>query len=118
MSQWYHLDSQPAPHFVDSSGAGDWCTTGLLIGLLGKNRNLRRWLSKNEVISALQYGQVLAAISCSFVGSQGLIYADNKKENINNIFSYLKSEAIKKIKPASLSNENTDGLCRTCLQSI
>ncbi len=118
MSKWTHLDPQPVPRLIDVSGAGDWCTTGLLIGLVGNNRKYRHWLTRKEVISALQYGQALAAISCSFIGGQGLIYVDGNEKDVNKIFKHIKKSNVKKIKPASLPMETTKGLCQICLQRI
>lgn len=114
MSDWLHLDSQPVSRYVDASGAGDWCTTGLLFGLVGKNRQRKLWLSKEDVIAALQYGQALAAISCAFIGAQGLFYSYASDETARQLF---KNRAkMPKIKPTSISLSKN--LCRVCLLSL
>ncbi|MCK5542763.1 MAG: hypothetical protein KAI40_08710 [Desulfobacterales bacterium] len=115
ISNWVHLNPQPVLKLVDTTGAGDWCTTGLINVLVGNNRKSKKWLSKNEVISALQYGQALAAISCSFIGAQGLIYADSKKYS-NNLLNIIKRSRKKEIKPAHIPRQSSYQLCRTCLR--
>ena len=116
MSKWIHLDSQPIPNFVDAAGAGDWCTAGLIIGLTNKTSKAKNCFIKEELISVLQYGQALSAISCAFAGSQGLIYADDKTKKQNNLLNKIKTKEIEAIKPVSFFKDNSKALCLTCLQ--
>ena len=62
------------PAIVDSAGAGDWCTAGLL-AVLG-HRGLSQLLgaSREEVEAALDFGQAAAAIACGFSGPRGAMY--------------------------------------------
>lgn len=113
MSQWIHLDAQPVADFVDSSGAGDWCTTGLLFSLINRHRKSRTWLKQLDVIASLQYGQALAAISCAFLGAQGLIYAD-AVEKLSFINDKTPKPSFIKLQPASLSTVEKR-YCPTCL---
>lgn len=113
MSQWIHLDAQPVTDCVDSSGAGDWCTTGLLFSLINRHRKSRSWLKQQDVIASLQYGQALAAISCAFLGAQGLIYAD-AGEKLEMINGETPKPSFNKLQPASLSNLEKK-CCPTCL---
>ncbi|WP_083896704.1 PfkB family carbohydrate kinase [Microbacterium sp. B19] len=62
---WHHLPAPPLRHFVDSAGAGDWTTAGLLDRLLGDNGGA---LDLESMISALQNGQVLGSRACSWEG--------------------------------------------------
>lgn len=113
LSDWFYLSSQPTSRFIDASGAGDWCTTGLLYGLVGKYRQARTWLSREDVIAALQYGQALAAISCSFIGAQGLFYAEVNDDRVKQL---LKKRKGKIIQPASISISRDE--CPVCLQPL
>ncbi len=101
---------------MDAAGAGDWCTVGLIIGLMNKTSKAKNCFIKEELISALQYGQALSAISCAFAGGQGLIYADDKTKKQNNLLNKIKTKEIEAIKPVSFFKDNSKGLCLTCLQ--
>lgn len=115
-SDWLHLRPQPSPIVIDSSGAGDWCTAGLLLGLLGNQRTLKGWLTKDEVLSALHYGQALAAISCSFIGGQGLIYAD-REYTYRNLYNKVDIRGLRKVKPSFVPKINRELICNTCLRT-
>jgi fructokinase len=64
---WRAFPAFPAK-LVDAAGAGDWTTAGFLCALPH-----RQPLSEATVlISALSFGQALAAESCGFVGARGM----------------------------------------------
>ena len=78
---WILLDSYKLDDKVllDSVGAGDWCTAGI-IASLGKNGIISFNSSKSsDVENALQYGQVLGAINCCFDGARGIMYNIDKE---------------------------------------
>lgn len=118
LSSWINLPAQPITNLVDIAGAGDWCTAGTIINLLSIHPKSPNWLTENEVISALQYGQALSAISCSFVGGQGLIYADKNIDKITPAFEGIKMPSFKQIKPTNPRKTQLNKLCKTCLQYI
>lgn len=70
-SPWKTLDAFKAPALVDSAGAGDWCTAGLIHRLGRDGFNGFRGVKPTDVESALRYGQALAAWNCGFVGARG-----------------------------------------------
>ena len=117
MSQWIHLDVHPVPNFVDSAGAGDWCTTGLLYSLVNRHRYSKNYLTKQEVIASLQYGQALAAISCCFIGAQGLIYADTDiNEDVGkSLLTSRKEQRLNNLKPANPPENSNNDFCSFCL---
>lgn len=118
----------------DTCGAGDWCTVGFLFYLkkLAKIHEIKliETLESNELIkSALNFGQILASLSCMFIGARGLsssidaikiksiAHAHMKKIcGIKLPVSESTSRNSKKVIPASevISNPNT---CPTCLLS-
>jgi fructokinase len=53
---------------VDSGGAGDWTTAGLLARAVGPTG-----LEQSRVVDALRFGQALAALSCAAPGARGLM---------------------------------------------
>jgi fructokinase len=51
---------------LDTAGAGDWTTAGLLHRFVGV-----REPTSQELSSALRFGQALAAVNCSVIGARG-----------------------------------------------
>ena len=118
----------------DSCGAGDWCTVGFLFYLQelarGNNVRLLDTLASNALInSALSFGQILASLSCMFIGARGLSSSMEPKDIIRILHTYLKKGheinlSIDKYSPGnnkslaptseSIANSNT---CPTCLLS-
>lgn len=115
MSKWIHMGVQHAPSFVDAAGAGDWCTAGLLYSLIGKYEHPRRYLVKEDVKAALHYGQALAAISCGFVGAQGLIYADVGEDIEQSLLGTRNRASHKGIIPAEPPININNDFCDFCL---
>src|SRR5690606_5053259 len=57
----------------DTSGAGDWCTAGLIYALL-TNRALKPIsIGESDIAKALIFGQALASLNCMTVGARGLL---------------------------------------------
>lgn len=70
---WNKLNGIPIKETADTSGAGDWCTAGILsrLALRGADGLSR---SQNTIREALMYGQKLAAINCQYEGARGAMY--------------------------------------------
>lgn len=68
------LPSLIAPRLVDTCGAGDMVTTGLIHALMNVDAK-RQSISIDDVYSGLIMGQWLAALNCAFVGARGLFHA-------------------------------------------
>lgn len=117
LSKWINIPPQPVSKLIDTVGAGDWCTSGLISSLLSNTRSCPKWFKKDELVAALQYGQALAAISCSFIGAQGLLYADPSKDEISLFRDRIKPKR-SKIRGYSLSKLISSNLCQTCLLPI
>lgn len=70
LGDWASLPAINVPAVVDTAGAGDWCTAGLLASLFGTGV---RWpLSYSAAYQGLRYGQSLAALNCMFAGARGI----------------------------------------------
>jgi fructokinase len=115
LSKWISLGPQPAPRILDTSGAGDWCTAGLLSALLVKNQKYKKWLTKDDIVSSLQFGQALAAISCAFVGGQGLIHADFNQKDLRDLLQPFTKEHLVKVTPSNINEEIQIEHCPLCL---
>jgi fructokinase len=66
--------STAAPRMVDTCGAGDMVTTGLLDFILKRRSSERGW-SLDDVMEGVGVGQRLAALNCAFAGARGLFFA-------------------------------------------
>lgn len=66
------LPSLPPTRIVDTAGAGDMVTAGLIHVLL---ENGWKNLSHDIVEKGLRYGQSLASLNCGFTGARGLFSA-------------------------------------------
>ena len=115
MSIWKHLDSQPVPHFLDSCGAGDWCTIGMLYHLVYKHPKALASLTQKDVTAALHYGQALAAISCSFLGAQGLVYGEMDEEMEKRLVDLKSNLFNNHLTPAKPPSDLNQKFCSFCL---
>ena len=65
---WEHMPGLPVEKHKDTAGAGDWCTAGL-IACLGKDgAEGMQQHREQEIRSALERGQSLAAWNCGYEG--------------------------------------------------
>lgn len=79
---WVHLSAFKAPWVVDTAGAGDWCTAGLLYHLYDENKDFDiRCLTYNALSRALRFGQALSALNCMTLGARGLVKTFSTKKN-------------------------------------
>lgn len=77
-NKWKSLDSFSIDNAVDTAGAGDWCSAGVIKKLICENSENLSNTSEEKIIEALKYGQVLGAINCLYAGARGLMYQVDK----------------------------------------
>lgn len=75
----------PVPAFsleatVDTAGAGDWCTAGIIDQLLAQHPSGFAGFSPAEVELAIGIGQAYGAINCCFAGARGAMYNLSSKD--------------------------------------
>jgi len=71
-AEWLSLDPILIDHAVDTVGAGDWCSSGIIYKL-SEFKSIEN-IKSRELINALNYGQMLGAINCLFIGARGAMY--------------------------------------------
>lgn len=71
-NNWVDLEPKVINHVMDSAGAGDWCSAGIIktISSKGPLQNL----STEQIEEALQVGQSFGAVNCLFDGARGAMY--------------------------------------------
>lgn len=88
-NDWVRLDAFRTPAIIDTSGAGDWCTSGMLHYLF--DRDLNFWIGNvtyNRLNEALRFGQALSALNCMALGARGLARSLPRRK-INKLASEL-----------------------------
>jgi fructokinase len=82
-NEWKHIPSFNLDSIIDSAGAGDWTTAGVIKGLIENNINSINEINIETTESILKYAQTLGAFSCLFKGARGLMYqVDNDLLNV------------------------------------
>jgi len=76
IDEWTVMEPFHVSNLMDSAGAGDWCTAGI-IHLLSKEGAMRS-ISKKKLELILKFGQCLGAINCYFEGARGPMYYMSK----------------------------------------
>ena len=74
LTAWMLLKSAPVETLVDSAGAGDWLSAGLIHLLCSRGVRKAKAAAETEIVAALSKAQRLAAWSCMFSGARGAMY--------------------------------------------
>jgi sugar/nucleoside kinase (ribokinase family) len=77
---WTELPAFHPPRFIDGAGAGDWCTAGVVHQLAAAGAKALEQLQKTRLVSALRFGQGLAAVNCAFEGARGAMMAMTQEQ--------------------------------------
>lgn len=81
-SKWTHIPSFNVSHIIDTAGAGDWCTAGIIKSIIDFKIKGINQIDSTMLKEFLMYGQALGALSCQFKGPRGLMYhIDNEALN-------------------------------------
>jgi len=91
-NEWVHSESMKIDGLIDSAGAGDWCSAGIIETLSKKQQDIDD-LNTDEILECLNYGQKLGAINCLYIGARGLMdYTD--KEELNKLTEILSNKSV------------------------
>lgn len=74
-SNWEYLETYCVDDLKDAAGSGDWCTAGIIHTLGQRGAKSLAEANKESVLSALSFGQALAALNCRFEGARGGMYS-------------------------------------------
>jgi fructokinase len=89
--RWKDVDAFEIQRTVDTSGAGDWCTAGILHQLCQAGSEGLLGATDEETLAAVRLGQAMAAWNCQFEGARGGMYgvgwADWKQDVLDVIQS-------------------------------
>ena len=77
---WVRCEPYKLNRYVDTAGAGDWCTAGILNVLGRHGAKAFNQIGTTKLLSAISFGQALAAWNCGFHGARGGMYLVSKEE--------------------------------------
>ena len=112
---WVKVDGLDVVDFKDAAGAGDWASAALIdsLGRAGLQRFTKT--SSTQLLSAIQYAQVLATWNCRFEGARGGMY----ESSLQSLQDYIHSASLR-TRPSVIRLEKMDAisttvdLCRSC----
>lgn len=87
LSNWHYLSSYKQGKVIDTSGAGDWLTGIFLFKFLKEYPTMENDIDIKDVIDILKLAQKVAALSCSYIGAQGLLYDGDGVQKLNDILN-------------------------------
>ena len=90
-SEWETIESYTLDRIVDTAGAGDWCTAGIIHSLCQRGLSELKKLSSGQLKSGLRFGQALAAFNCMFEGARGGMYLLSR-DVFRNIITNIRSK--------------------------
>ena len=115
--QWIHCEAYGVPSPVDTAGAGDWCTGGILHVLGRGGLKAAKRMTAVQLQAAITFGQALASWNCGFEGARGGMYEQNKVQFRDSVNKILRTRAHVVIEPDA---DDTDaapasvGVCSNC----
>jgi sugar/nucleoside kinase (ribokinase family) len=84
-NKWVELRAYSLPKVVDTSGAGDWFTAGVLHGTCQQGRDGLLKISDAMLRRAIKVGQAMATWNCQFPAARGGMYGATWEEWRDNI---------------------------------
>jgi len=114
---WRIVPPFPSPTFIDSAGAGDWVTAGI-INTLGRDgsKGINK-LRISQIEMALKYGQALAAIKCGYLGPRTIMYKTERTVLETMVRSLLEGKKIDLLNKKAQLNSNfkiNAKICKRC----
>lgn len=115
-ARWTKLRAFHVNNLVDEAGSGDWCTAGF-IHSLRRDKFEISVSCEQQVRNALEWGQALAALNCSFPGARGMMNVLAKDEIISLANEQIKGghrEVGQKSQDRTVRHSDTTQICIRC----
>lgn len=118
---WRTRPAITGPTAVDSVGAGDWCTAGLLTKIAAKGLPGLKELSGEELGAAIAFSQAAATLACGYEGARGVMYAlnlDGFREGVKELLNERKTPRATRVGRATEAWEQSSSaiteVCPSC----
>jgi fructokinase len=82
---WHHSDALPVPKMVDTCGAGDWFSAGLIHRLCRQGKELFSEMGMAEINRTVAFAQRLSSWNCGYIGARGGMYSDRGRAALRSI---------------------------------
>jgi fructokinase len=116
-TNWQRLDAYELKDFRDPSGAGDWCTAGIIHQLgQGGARTFRR-VTHQQLQATLGFAQALAAWTCRYEGARGGMYFTERHTLLQEVEWIMKGKTNNLPRPdipSQVVRSVFEGLCTGC----
>jgi sugar/nucleoside kinase (ribokinase family) len=114
--RWINSAAIAATRVIDTCGAGDWCSAGILHGLIASQQKQ----TPATFAKALRLGQLLAAWACAFVGARGAMYCNDRGASAQAIKSLLDGRKLDlaRLPTAASSAPQAQGGLRSCVADL
>lgn len=89
--KWQQMKSYKISNIIDTAGAGDWCSAGLIHILHHQGIQDITQLERKTLKMALTFGQALAGFNCKFYGARGSMYSISKEKFHRSIHDLIKN---------------------------
>ena len=84
-SNWHHCDARPLGKLVDSCGAGDWFSAGLIHWMYFSQGGKIKPMTVKSLTRAIDFAQRFSAWTCGFAGARGGMYTDAGRAVLRSI---------------------------------
>lgn len=101
-NRWKLIPSFEIDRIVDSAGAGDWCTAGIINELGNLPANSIHDIDESIIIEALKIGQAFGGLNCKYDGARGLMYNMNYNSFIKSAEAVLNNTDFPNIEASSV----------------
>ncbi len=117
--RWADMQAYTVNSVIDTAGAGDWCTAGILHSLGTNGAQSFNNATEKDIKEALRFGQALAAFKCGYEGARGVMYAVSKSELEREVKRILTHEQplISSEGPETGFSEVLQHICPRCIEN-
>ncbi len=99
---WKSISSFEINNVLDSAGAGDWCTAGIINELGAEGINSFVNLDDIAIEKALMIGQAFGGVNCRYDGARGVMYNMNCHSFIKSVEALLNDIDFPEIEASSV----------------
>lgn len=116
-TNWQRLNAYELKEFRDPSGAGDWCTAGIIHRLGQGGAQAFRRVTQKQLQDTFSFAQALAAWTCRYEGARGGMYFTDRDMLFKEVEWIMNGKTDNLPRPDASSRTIRsvfDGLCTGC----
>lgn len=116
-TNWQRLDAYELKEFRDPSGAGDWCTAGIIHQLGQGGAPAFRRVTQKQLHDTFAFSQALAAWTCRYEGARGGMHFTDRNMLLQEVEWIMKGNTDNLPRPdvpSQIVRSVFEGLCTKC----